>query len=55
LGQREISVAGKFPQEFCCGAPVHFTRYTLAERREYDVTRENFKMPDWQRHPGHGQ
>jgi hypothetical protein len=39
----------------CQGTPIHFTRYTLAGRREYDVTLENFKMPDWQRYPGHGQ
>ena len=39
----------------CPGTPIHFTRYTLAGRREIDVTLENFKMPDWQRYPGHGQ
>jgi hypothetical protein len=33
----------------CPGTPVHFTRYTLVGRREYDVTLENFKLPEWQR------
>ena len=33
----------------CAGTPIHFTRYTLAGRREYDVTLENFRLPGWQR------
>jgi hypothetical protein len=48
----KILHTGRF---LCPGTPIHFTRYTLAGRREYDVTLENIKMPDWQRYPGHGQ
>ncbi len=39
----------------CVGTPIHFTRYTLASRRETDLTIENFKMPDWQQQPGFAQ
>jgi hypothetical protein len=33
----------------CPGTPVHFTRYTVVGRWEYDVTIDNFKLPEWQR------
>ncbi|HTV13474.1 MAG TPA: hypothetical protein VME68_02090 [Acidobacteriaceae bacterium] len=37
---------GDVPRHLCPGSPITFTPYSLSGRKEYDVTFENYQMPD---------
>jgi hypothetical protein len=37
------------PPLLCPGTPVHFTRYTLMNRSEVDVTLPQFQLPEFER------